>query len=227
MHTFLSLLVYLGLVLLGYLIGSINNAVIIGHLFFKKDIRQYGSKNAGGTNAGRVLGRKAGIAVMVLDVLKTIIVYWLITIIFKFSNVGIYADYNATVHFAMILAALGHCYPVYYNFKGGKAVSVVGGFLLATNWLLGIVGLIIYYLFLKWQKMVSLASILTAATLILLTPLLLIDVIREISFYPGASQNLYYYIPTLIGLCILLILKHRTNIERLQKGEESKITWIK
>lgn len=227
MHTFISVVLYLGLSLGGYLIGSVNNAVIIGQLFFRKDIRQYGSKNAGGTNAGRVLGRKAGISVMILDVFKTVIVYWLITILFLLTNVGAYVSYDAIVHFAMITTALGHCYPIYYKFKGGKAVSVVGGFMLATNWVFLIVGLGLFYLYLKWRKMVSLASILTAGSLILLSPLLLIDVLRDISFYPLVSQNLFYFIPTLIGLCILLILKHRTNIERLQSGTESTISWLK
>ncbi|MDY0214144.1 MAG: glycerol-3-phosphate 1-O-acyltransferase PlsY [Bacilli bacterium] len=227
METFLNVLLYFAVGLGGYLIGSVNNAVIISNLFFKKDIREYGSKNAGGTNAGRVFGRKVGALVMILDVFKSIISYWLITLIFLFTNLGTRIDYNAALHFAMILTALGHCYPVFYKFKGGKAVSVVAGFVVATNWLLTLVGLLIYYLLLKWKRIVSLASILTASSLVLLSLLLLIAPLRQISFYPLASQNLHYYIPTLIGLCILLILKHRTNIERLQKGTENTITWIK
>lgn len=227
METFVNVLLYFAIGLIGYLIGSVNNAIIISKLFLKKDIREYGSKNAGGTNAGRVFGRKVGAAVMVLDVMKSVVAYWLITIIFLFTNLGTRIDYNAALHFAMILTALGHCYPVFYRFKGGKAVSVVGGFIVATNWVLLIVGLLIYYLFLKWRRIVSLASILTAGSLTLLSFFLLIEPLRQISFYPLASRNLYYYIPTLIGLCILLILKHRTNIERLQKGTESTISWIK
>ncbi len=227
MDVFISILLYLGLAIGGYFVGSINNAVIIGHLFFHKDVRHYGSKNAGGTNAGRVFGRKAGIAVMILDVFKSIFVYWVITLLFLFTKLGTYIDHNATLHFAMILTALGHCYPIYYKFKGGKAVSVVGGYVFATNWLFSLIGIGAFLLFLKWRKIVSLASIMTAVTLILFSPLLFVHYVRAFSFYPLASQSVYYYIPTLIGLCILLILKHRTNIERLQQGTETTISWIK
>ena len=227
MDVFISILIYIGLSVGGYLIGSVNNAVIIGKLFFRKDVREYGSKNAGGTNASRVLGRKAGISVIILDISKTVIVYWLITLLFASTNVSKYISYDAIVHFAMITTALGHCYPVYYKFKGGKAVSVVAGFIIATNWVFLVGGLLIFFLLLYWRKMVSFASITTAALLILFSPLLFIDGLRAISFYPFVSQNLYYYIPTLFGLCILLILKHRTNIERLQKGTENKVSWFK
>lgn len=227
MDLFINVMLYLGIVLAGYLIGSISNAVIISNVFFRKDVRDYGSKNAGGTNAGRVFGKKVGITVMVLDVFKSVLVYWAITLLFLFTSLGSRIDYNATLHFAMIMTAVGHCYPIYYKFKGGKAVSVVGGFIVATNWLFMVVGLLVFFLLLKWRKMVSFASIMTATFLVVASPLLLIRALREFSFYPLASQNLHYYIPTLIGLCLLLILKHRTNIERLQKGTENKVKWIK
>lgn len=227
MDLFINVMLYLGIVLAGYLIGSISNAVIISNVFFRKDVRDYGSKNAGGTNAGRVFGKKVGITVMVLDVFKSVLVYWAITLLFLFTSLGSRIDYNATLHFAMIMTAVGHCYPIYYKFKGGKAVSVVGGFIVATNWLFMVVGLLVFFLLLKWRKMVSFASIMTATFLVVASPLLLIRTLREFSFYPLASQNLHYYIPTLIGLCLLLILKHRTNIERLQKGTENKVKWIK
>ena len=226
MNQFVNFLIFLAFGLCGYLIGSINNAVIISNVFFRKDVRNYGSKNAGGTNTGRVFGRKAGVAVMVLDVLKSIFVYWAITLIFLFTNAGAYVDHPATIHFAMILTALGHCYPVYYKFKGGKAVSVVAGFILATNWLFTILGIVIFFSILKLRKMVSYASILMAAVIAGLSPILFIPLIGEHSFYPLVVQDLLYYIPTLVALCVLLILKHRTNIERLQKGTESTITWM-
>lgn len=227
MHAFVKFLIFLGFGLVGYLIGSINNAVIISNLFFKRDVRHYGSKNAGGTNTGRVFGKTAGVVVMALDIFKSIFTYWLLTIIFTFTNAGNYVDHAATIHFAMLLVALGHCYPVYYKFKGGKAVSVVAGFVLATNWLFTVLGALIFFIILYWRRMVSYASILMAAIIACLSPILFIPVIREISFYPLVVTNLYYYIPTLISLCVLLILKHRTNIERLQKGIESKVKWIK
>ena len=227
MELFIRILLYVVIVAGGYFIGSISNAVIISNVFFRKDVRHYGSKNAGGSNAGRVFGKKVGVTVMFLDVFKSIFVYWTITLLFLFTNLGHYIDESATLHFAMIMTAVGHCYPVYYKFKGGKAVSVVAGFLLASNWLIAVMGFIFFITMLYVRKIVSFASIMSAIFLMAVSPLLLIDGFRHFSFYPLANQNLFYFIPTLIGLCILLILKHRSNIERLQKGTENKIKWMK
>jgi glycerol-3-phosphate acyltransferase PlsY len=227
MELFIRILLYVVIVAGGYFIGSISNAVIISNVFFRKDVRHYGSKNAGGSNAGRVFGKKVGVTVMVLDVFKSIFVYWFITLLFLFTNLGNYIDESATLHFAMIMTAVGHCYPVYYKFKGGKAVSVVAGFLLASNWLIAVMGFIFFITMLYVRKIVSFASIMSAIFLMAISPLLLIVGFRNLSFYPLANQNLFYFIPTLIGLCILLILKHRSNIERLQKGTENKIKWMK
>lgn len=227
MELILSILFYVVIVAAGYLIGSINNAVIISNVFFRKDIRQYGSKNAGGSNVGRVFGKKVGVTVMFLDIFKSIFVYWVITLLFLLTKLNQYIDENATLHFAMIMTAVGHCYPAYYKFKGGKAVSVVAGFLLATNWLIAIMGFLFFIGVLYLRRIVSFASILTAIFLMAISPLLLLDGFRSLSFYPLANQNLFYFIPTLFGLCILLILKHRLNIERLQQGTENKIKWMK
>ena len=108
-------------IVIGYLLGSIPFALVIGQVFYKTDIRNYGSKNLGGSNAGRVLGKKAGLAVMTMDVAKVIAAIFLTSLLAK--------DQTALIA-AGLSAAAGHCFPVFANFKGGKAVATMYGFLL-------------------------------------------------------------------------------------------------
>ena len=106
----------------GYLFGSIPFALVIGKVFYKTDVREHGSGNLGGTNAGRTLGAKAGVSVAVMDVLKATIAM-AITALFSYES----------IIFAGFFATLGHCYPIFANFKGGKAVSTAMGFLLGIS----------------------------------------------------------------------------------------------
>ena len=110
---------YLGL---GYLLGSIPFALVIGKVFYKTDVRNFGSGNLGGTNAGRVLGKKAGISVILCDVFKVVLA---VAIVAQF-------DREASI-WAGLAAAIGHCYPVFAGFHGGKAVATMFGFLLSTS----------------------------------------------------------------------------------------------
>ena len=103
-------------ILLGYLLGSLPFALIIGKVFYHTDIRQYGSGNLGGTNAGRVLGKKAGISVIVFDVLKVVLAIAIATQVSKVA--GIWTG---------LACCIGHCYPVFAKFHGGKAVSTIFG----------------------------------------------------------------------------------------------------
>lgn len=222
-----QILLYIGFFVLAYLIGSINNSMVIGTLFYRKDVREYGSKNAGGTNAGRVLGKKAGIIVILLDILKTLFVYWGITLLFIYTKLNTYINFDLTVHIAMVLVAVGHCFPIYYKFKGGKAVSVCAGFILASNWLLLIILIFIFVSVLLWKKMVSLASVTTAVAIVLFSFLLFIPAVRTIGFYPLASQNHFYYIGASIIMASLLIYMHRDNIKRIMAGNERTISFKK
>lgn len=205
-------------VICGYLIGSIPSALIIGKTFFHKDIRDYGSHNLGGTNAGRVLGHKAGIIVILLDILKIIIamlIVYFIAPMFKVINLNPYILVTA------LLAVIGHCYPLYCGFKGGKAVSVIVGFLLITNYLLFAIWVIIFFFILYLKRMVSLSSMLTSLIVALL------------SFIPFFSNTMLflviydiYYCIVLLLLSIILIIRHIPNIKRLLNHTESKIKWM-
>jgi glycerol-3-phosphate acyltransferase PlsY len=192
---------------LAYLFGSIPFALVIGKVFYKTDIRTAGSGNLGGTNAGRVLGRKAGIAVSLLDLLKAFIV---ILVVNSFAP-----DLAA---YAGVIAAIGHSYPIFANFKGGKAVSTAAGYLMGVSFLivfkpleLFVVPAIIFFGTLKLTKYVSLSSMLSAVASTLIALLV--------------SDN-FSVIVSLALISALIIYRHRANIQRLINKTESKVTWI-
>ena len=193
--------------ILGYLFGSIPWALIIGKVFYKKDIRNYGSGNLGGTNAGRVLGKTAGVTVIVLDVLKAFIV------------VGICALFvpEAAV-VAGMLCCLGHCFPIFANFKGGKAVATTFGYLLAASLfvtkqpiMMFVIPAVVFLLTLKIWKMVSLSSIIALAIAAVLTTICQPDITITVSIW---------------FLWAFVTYRHKANIKRIINHEEKKITWM-
>lgn len=193
---------------IGYLLGSIPFALIIGKVFYKKDIRNYGSGNLGGGNAGRVLGKKAGLSVMTLDLLKVTFAIFLASFMKHKEIMMIVAGLSA---------AAGHCYPLFANFKGGKAVATMYGFLLGMALIGGyglwifIFPLAVFLLVLYLWKIIALASILSAAANTIF-----------IYFTTGA---LSLTAASLI-FTVVIIVRHRKNIERMRKHEENKISWM-
>lgn len=193
--------------LIGYVIGSIPFALVIGKLFYNIDVREHGSGNLGGTNAGRTLGAKAGIAVGVLDIFKAFIAMVIVRIFLP--DHFIYAGFMATI---------GHCYPLFANFKGGKAVSTAAGFLIAIATMITkkplihiLIPFISVILILYITKMVSLS---TMSALVIASITLLIT--KE---DPSISI-------TFIIITIIVIYRHKSNIKRIINKEESKITWM-
>ena len=194
-------------IILGYLIGSIPWALIIGKVFYNVDIRTQGSGNLGGSNAGRVLGKKAGAAVTVLDVLKSFLV-----VAISHSLVS-----EATI-FAGLACCFGHCFPIFANFKGGKAVATTMGYyagisLFVTNHFFYqfILILIIFFSMLYISKMVSVSS-LTALFCAIIISIVLNNDIKIIISY--------------ILLWIFVSYRHKDNIKRVLNKEEKKITWM-
>lgn len=198
----------LAAVVIGYLLGSIPFALVIGKVFFQKDIRNYGSKNLGGSNAGRVLGKKAGIAVMTMDVLKVTIAIFLVSL---FA-----ADETALIA-AGLSAAVGHCYPIFAHFKGGKAVATMYGFLFGMALIGGysfwifFLPLILFLVILYVGKIVALASVGSA--------------IGNTIYIYFALDSFELFAASLI-FTIMLIVRHRKNFERIIKKEENKISWM-
>lgn len=194
------------LMIFSYLYGSIPFALVVGKLFYGVDVRQYGSHNLGGTNTGRVLGKKAGLAVIILDIAKCFVCVSITKLVANYVTLSDYA-----IYLVAISCVIGHCFPVFAHFKGGKAVSVMFGYALGIGfWVFAIVG-IAFMLTLKITKYVSLSSIVGVIVLVLLSPFFHFGIV-------GTCCNIF--------IAILVIYRHRANIVRLKNGTESKITWM-
>ena len=187
---------------MAYLLGSIPSGLWIGRKFFQIDIRQHGSGNLGATNSFRILGKKAGTIVLLMDLLKGSISVLLLK---QMDLHGISPLIIA------LFAVVGHTYPLFANFKGGKAVATFAGVILAYQPVLFLIGLGIFILTLAISKMVSFTSMLTISIGVLLT--------------------LYFQdiVLTIIALLadIFIIYRHRTNVQRILNGTEPKVDIFK
>ncbi|MFW2669120.1 glycerol-3-phosphate 1-O-acyltransferase PlsY [Staphylococcus aureus] len=197
------------MLLLSYLIGAFPSGFVIGKLFFKKDIRQFGSGNTGATNSFRVLGRPAGFLVTFLDIFKGFI-----TVFFPLW-LPVHADGPISTFFTNglivgLFAILGHVYPVYLKFQGGKAVATSAGVVLGVNPILLLILAIIFFIVLKIFKYVSLASIVAAICCVIGLLIIQDYILLVVSFL----------------VSIILIIRHRSNIARIFRGEEPKIKWM-
>ena len=194
------------LILLGYLYGSIPFALVIGKVFYNTDVRESGSGNVGGTNAGRVLGKKAGISVIVLDALKAVIIFYLS------SYLSLKFNLNPDIKYIAGLACIfGHCYPIFAEFRGGKAVSTSLGYFLCIEPLYAVVAIVVFLLVLKISKYVSLSSISTALIVLCITPFLAVSITAKLC---------------MLVAVILLVYRHKDNIKRIKNHTESKIQWM-
>lgn len=192
------------IIICAYLIGSIPSALWIGNLFYKTDIRQHGSGNLGTTNTFRVLGKKPGIAVLLIDILKG-------TAAVLLPLLPIFAE--STVHPLIlgIVAVAGHMFPIFAKFRGGKAVATSAGVILGYNLPLFLVLLVVFLISLKTTKMVSLTSMITAtAAMIYVT----------IFWIVTGNFALFILISFLAGF---IFYRHRENIKRIKNGTEPKI----
>ena len=241
------------LLLVGYLCGSIPNAIWIGKVFFSKDPRDFGSGNAGGTNAGRVFGKKVGLIVIILDGLKLLIplyICWVILTKVPMYNgsplVGNLIDIyvNGVNDFVIkwpvywlvaVGCSFGHCYPIFAGFKGGKNVSSFFGMLFGASWVITLLVGGVFFGVLKLKKYVSLSSICASWTAVILSwtwaILIMTGVIHgEMVWFIGYGAGLdlgFVFAITTTFSAIFLTLKHSSNIERLRAGNERKITWMK
>ncbi len=214
----------------GYLIGSLPTALIIGKLRKGIDIREYGSKNLGATNAGRILGKKYFYIVIFIDAIKCILgmLFSYLIYLFCFKNYNIDNEiYTIAVSLAGTLAMIGHCYPLFANFKGGKGVATALGYLLFTTPICGLTILITFIIVVVKSKYISLGSILCSITAIIYTWTIYIifkDNYLLMGF--GLTNTLgFAIITTIFGL--MVIIKHKENIKRLINHNENKINFLK
>lgn len=191
-------------VILAYLLGSIPSALWVGKIFYKTDIRTKGSGNLGATNTFRTLGIKAGIAVTVLDILKGTAA----------TMIPLYMETNVHPLVFGVIAVIGHMFPIFAKFKGGKAVATSGGILLGYQWPLFIVAVVVLLIALKITKMVSLSSIILAIVAIIYTLIY------------ALNTGDYPFLIVIIILASFIIYRHRANIARIKAGTEPKVKWL-
>lgn len=190
------------IILVSYLIGNFCAAYVIGRTVFKKDIREYGSGNAGATNALRVFGAKAGGIAFVGDALKGVL-----AIIIGAHIMG----YDGMI-LAGIFVAIGHNWPVFLKFEGGKGIATTIGVVIMIKPLLALIIIIFGILIVYKTKYVSLGSLIGSIILPIITIFLVL--------FNNADMN--FLLLTLI-LSIMAVLKHRSNIIRLINGQERKL----
>ncbi|MBR2384856.1 MAG: glycerol-3-phosphate 1-O-acyltransferase PlsY [Clostridia bacterium] len=215
----LALYISLSLII-GYLMGSISVSVILSKCLFKGDVREHGSGNAGATNMARVYGAKGGILVLLGDFLKAIIACTVVLLIAKdeYTEVCIMTTGVACI--------LGHAFPVFFNFKGGKGVTVGAAIALIIDWKILVFIVIVFFVTFAFTHIVSISSILGATGLILST--LVFYVLNVCGLGAGYFANFTIY-RLILGVVasVISIWLHRANIVRLIKGEEKVFTFKK
>lgn len=192
----------------GYLIGSVPFALVIGKVFYKTDVRKFGSGNPGGGNTGRVLGKRAGLSVMALDLLKVSAVIWLV------KTLG--GD-DTAIAAGALAAGIGHCFPLFAGFKGGKAVAAMYGWLFGLFAFAGrsplyfFLPLCVFMIVLYLGRMTSLSSIVSS-----------IAVTIYICLQP---ESMPVKIVQVI-FAVLIVIRHRSNLDRIRNHNENKISWM-
>jgi len=215
MFTFIAIVFAVG----AYLIGSINTSVLLSKHFYGEDVRDSGSGNAGATNMLRNYGVGIAVLTLVCDILKGVIPVILVALIDpliadNFSDSSVFVG-NLRCIVALCIV-LGHVFPVWFGFRGGKGVATSLGVILALNWQIGLIILVIALLIMAFSRYVSLGSV-TAA---LVYPFIVIT--YTLASGEKLSDNIVY-LAMAFALALLVIAKHHANIKRLRNGTENKL----
>lgn len=199
--------------IIAYCIGSISFSVIFTKKFAGFDVREKGSGNAGSTNVLRTAGKKIALITLLCDILKGVVAIALAILIGKIAK-----DLNSAilVQIAALAVVIGHTFPVFFGFKGGKGVATSLGIILLVNWRIGLICLVFALTLMILSRMVSLGSIMTA----ILFPIMTIFITD--SYIVEGNYILFGF---LLGLFV--IYNHRTNLKRIFAGEENKLSFAK
>ena len=201
----------LTLIMLAYLMGSVPSAVWIGKMLYGIDVRDYGSGNAGATNTFRVLGKKAGLPVLIMDILKGFLAVKMVWLTGKYLP-----DTQQFINLELslgIASLLGHIFPIFAGFRGGKGVATLLGILCAVHIGAALICIGIFVLTLLLTQYVSLSSMMAALTF----PISIMFIYHET--VPGLNIFAMF-------VCILVFITHQKNIERLLRGEEGKVGFL-
>ena len=200
-----------------YCIGSINFSVLISKKMAGFDIREKGSGNAGTTNMLRSIGKKAAIVTLLCDIIKGIIA---IGISILMGNIVKGANKELLLQIAGIAVVLGHTFPIFFGFKGGKGVATSLGILLISNWKIGLICLVFAVVLIILTRMVSLGSCSAAV----LFPVLTLFINDSYTVLTEGKSGSTYFVYSII-LAIIVLYNHRTNIQRLLNGTENKLSF--
>ena len=197
--------------LVAYLVGSIPSAVWVGRTFYNIDVREYGSGNAGATNTFRVLGKKPGIAVLIMDILKGFLAVKLAFIM---------GDYDSQspefIDFELALAVcgiLGHIFPVFVGFRGGKGVATMLGILIGIHPQAAVICALSFIITLYLSGYVSLSSMISG---------MVFPIVIMVFYSTNSSINIFS-----LAVAILILVTHQRNIERIIRKEESRVKWYR
>ena len=208
--------VYIIMAVIAYLIGSINFSIMISRKMAGFDLRQKGSGNAGTTNVLRTVGTSAAILTLICDILKGIISVLVALLI---GQIAKNLDRALLVQLAGIFVILGHAFPIFFEFKGGKGVATALGVLLITNWNIGLICLVFALVIILVSKMVSMGAVGAAILFPILTLFMNENYIVE-------ASGMNYFVFSLI-MALIIIFNHRENIKRILNGTENKISFKK
>ena len=205
--------------IIAYCIGSINFSVIISKKVAGFDVREKGSGNAGTTNMLRTVGKKAAAITLLCDILKGVVAI-IISIIL--GNIAKDANKEQLLQIAGIAVVLGHTFPIFFGFKGGKGVATSLGILLMTNWKIGLICLVFALILIVLTRMVSLGS----CTAAILFPVLTLFINDSYTVLTSGKSGSEYFVYSII-LAVIVLFNHRSNIKRLLNGTENKISFKK
>ena len=213
------MIVYIIMAIIAYCIGSVSFSVIFSKKFAGFDVREKGSGNAGSTNMLRSVGKKAAALTLVCDILKGVVA---IVIAIILGNVVKDINRELLLQIAGVAVVLGHTFPVFFQFKGGKGVATSLGILLMSNWQIGLICLVFGIVLIALTRMVSLGSCAAAV----LFPVLTLFINDHYTVLTEGKQGNVYLVYSII-LAIIVLYNHRSNIKRILNGTENKLSFKK
>lgn len=209
--------VYILVAIIAYAIGSVNFSIIFSKKFAGFDVREKGSGNAGTTNMLRSAGKGLAALTLICDILKGVVA---VLVAFWIGKIATNVKPEILVQLAGLFAVVGHTFPVYFGFKGGKGVATSLGILLLINWQIGLICLVFALLVMALTRMVSLGSCAAAV----LFPVLTLFINQHYTVLTDGKNGRVYFVYSVI-LAIIVLYNHRSNIKRILNGTENKLSF--
>ena len=212
------MIVYIIMAIIAYLIGSVNFSIIFSKRFAGFDVREKGSGNAGTTNMLRSVGKKAAVITLLCDILKGVVSIGIAILLGNIPDL----NKELLVQIAGVSVILGHTFPIFFGFKGGKGVATSLGVLLLSNWQIGLICLVFALVLMILTRMVSVGSCAAAV----LFPVLTLFINEHYTVLTEGKTGSVYFIYSVI-LAVIVLFNHRSNIKRILNGTENKVNFKK